>query len=453
MHRLGEMQNNTIRVNYQREYYMQARNINGNGINLYNLLTCFFVIWPFFWNIWGVCRFTAAIGTSIPIYVLWISTFGMLLMIRKIKISFLFIWFMFLGVIIAESLFRPGTGSVDLSVIFCGALVCVLMLNRKVNYRLLLKCLYILGFIVALSVIFDNMFGLFNEWLISFYTAQYQAVKLRLTATGGLLPHTASAGCYIYSGLAAYITKQKIENRKWNHAGQWLVILIFSMAVLLIQKRGFIIDMVIVIAVITFLKQKKEKIGKLDLHILEKGILAVGFLMIILLILYSRIPMIRDAFDALIQKFTEEDSTLSGRTDLYQLAFSLFQGHALMGIGWGKFRLSTEGFFGLANVNYAVHNVYIQLLCETGIIGFGAFLLAVGSSFGYGMKKYRKIIKENVCIPEKSIIELGIAIQIFFLGYCASGNPLYDYNFCITYFIGIMLTLIPIGKGVKNLCI
>ena len=110
------------------------------------------------------------------------------------------------------------------------------------------------------------------------------------------------------------------------------------------------------------------------------------------------------------------------------------------------------GFFGLADISYAVHSVYIQLLCETGIAGLVPFLLSAVSSLIYGMRKYRKILKSGKYIQEKVIVELGIAIQIFFLAYCASGNPLYDYNFCITYFIGIMLTLIPFREGARGLC-
>lgn len=422
-------------------------------ITLNNLLIAFFVIWPFFWNIWGVFYFTASIGVSIPLYTLWLLTALIILFNRKIKKSFLYTWLFFLGIIIAESMFRPGTGIIDLSVIFCGAVVCICMVQRKLDYKMILECLYIIGLTVAISVVLDSAFGLFREGLINLYTAQYQEVKTRLTATGGILPHTGSAGCYIYLGLAAYIAKIRLENKKWNRLRRWIILFIFGIAILVIQKRGFILDMIAAVAVLAVLQIKKEKLGKLSENKLAKVIVGIVLIVVIFTVLYSKIPLIKDAFDSLVNKFTEEDSTLSGRTDLYELALSMYKGHSLIGIGWGMFRRNSVGIFGVSDRSYNAHSVYIQLLCETGIIGLGAFLFASLSSLIYGMKKYRKIIKSGLYVKEKSILEAGIAVQIFFLGYCVSGNPLYDYNFCIAYFIGILLTLVSIGKGENGLCV
>nr|WP_296832373.1 O-antigen ligase family protein [uncultured Marvinbryantia sp.] len=416
-------------------------------IILNNLLLCCFAIWPFWWNVWGVFRITASIGTMVPLYTLWILTALMVLISRRIKGSFLYIWFLFLGVIAMESLSRPRAVIYDLSVILCGVLVCILMMQRKADYELILKGLYIIGIVVSLSVILDSAFGLFREGLINLYTEASGDVKRRLTATGGLLPHTASAGCYIYSGLVAYIANTRLKQKRWNWASRWITLLIFGAGALLIQKRGFIADTAITVAVIAILSVKKENLEKIHIQKLIKGIFSFLVIAIVLVIIYNKVPLIQDALDSLVERFATEDETLSGRTELYELAFSLYRGHTFTGIGWGRYRLNTVGFFGLADVSYAVHSVYIQLLCETGIFGLVTFLLAVTSSLVYGMGKYRKIIKTDAHVPEKYIIEMGIAIQIFFLAYCASGNPLYDYNFCITYFIGIMLTLIPLEKG------
>ncbi len=422
-------------------------------ITLNNLLMVCFVIWPFFWSIWGVFRFTASIGSSFSLYTLWILTALVVVCNRKVRLSLLYIWFIFLGIIIAETVFRPGTGIINLSVILCGAIVCVFMVQRKLDYKILLECLYIVGITVSISVILDGAFGLFREGLINLYTEEYQNVKIRLTATGGILPHTGSAGCYIYFGLASYIAKNRLENKKWNRLGRWIILLIFGIAILAIQKRGFIIDTIVAVTVIAILQIKKEKVGKISVNKLAKGMVCFVLIMMIMAVLYSKIPLIRDAFDSLMNKFMEEDSTLSGRTDLYELAFSLYKGHSLTGIGWGMFRHNSLGIFGVSDRTYNVHSVYIQLLCETGIIGLGTFLLAAISSLVYGVKKYRKIIRSALYVKEKSILEVGIAVQIFFLAYCASGNPLYDYNFCIAYFIGILLTLVPIAKGEKRRCV
>ena len=119
-------------------------------IILNNLLLCCFAIWPFWWNVWGVFRITASIGTMVPLYTLWILTALMVLISRRIKGSFLYIWFLFLGVIAMESLSRPRAVIYDLSVILCGVLVCILMMQRKADYELILKGLYIIGIVAAI---------------------------------------------------------------------------------------------------------------------------------------------------------------------------------------------------------------------------------------------------------------------------------------------------------------
>lgn len=406
-----------------------------------------FALWPLFWNVWGVFRFTATIGTSIPLYTLWMITAFVVLFSRRFKISFLFVWFLFLGVVAIESISRLRAVIFDLSVILCGVLVCVLMVKRRADYRLILNCLYVCGFVISLCVIFDSTLGIFRNGLINFYTEQSREVKLRLTATGGLLPYNASAGCFIYSGLAAYISLNKLKRNNIKRIKNWVVILIFGIAALLIQKRGFIVDTFFAIAVVLVLQIKKEDLKTIRFQRLVKRIFSLIATLFAFALIYYKVPFIRDAVDSLIQRFTASDDIYSGRGDLYELAFILYRGHTWTGIGWGSYRINTLGIFGLEDMTYSVHNVYIQLLCETGIIGLTAFLIAVVTTIIYGMKKYRKLIKAGIHSQERIFVELGLFMQLFFFAYCMSGNPLYDYNFCITYFVGIMLTLAPIRKG------
>lgn len=314
----------------------------------------------------------------------------------------------------------------------------------KIDYVLIVKCMATSGLIVSSSVVADNAFGLFRVFLIGLYTSESAGVKLRLPASGGILPHTGSAGCYIYSGLMSYLILAKIKGKNTNQLKHYLVILIFVFSAVLIQKRGFIVDLALAVILIKVLETRIEDLKEINVQKFLKCLFTLVLLVIIMIVLYYKVPLMRNSLDALINKFTEQDETLSGRTDLYAFAFQLVRENTLTGIGWGRFRLHTKGFFGRDDLSYEVHNVYIQLFCETGIIGLGVFLIAAISSLLYGIKKFRLFVKAEVYCKERYVVELGLILQTFFLGYCMSGNPLYDCNFSITYFIGIMMTLIPL---------
>lgn len=382
-------------------------------------------------------------------YALWGITVLMVIFHGRFKISFLFTWFLFLGVVIGESLSRPFAVVYDLSVILCGTLFCILVKGCEVSWDRILRCLIICGFIISISVILDSSLGIIKKYFINVYTVEARSVKLGMRRSGGLLPHTGSAGGYIYTGLAAYIAYTIIKGKRINRLSCWLTIAIFGLSALMIAKRGFILDTILAFFFVKILQIRTKDLLVFNVRKQLKGIAYVLLVVLILIGLYNWVDIVRESIDSVIEKFKSEDGSYSGRADLYLLAFTLFRGHYLKGIGWGKFRKNTYGFFGIAGASYAAHNVYIQLLCETGILGLTAFLAAALSSLFHAVKKYRGILQAGTQGADKTVMELGIFMQVFFLTYCMSGNCLYDYNFCITYFIGILLTVISVPKGAK----
>lgn len=66
--------------------------------------------------------------------------------------------------------------------------------------------------------------------------------------------------------------------------------------------------------------------------------------------------------------------------------------HPFFGVGWRKFGLFYETYKPYtANISHYSHNVFLQIMAETGILGAGVFLAMVLDFFGKG----RKVIKEN----------------------------------------------------------
>jgi O-antigen ligase len=88
-----------------------------------------------------------------------------------------------------------------------------------------------------------------------------------------------------------------------------------------------------------------------------------------------------------LSRITDLGGGTSGRNDLWRVAWQVFTGHPLVGVGIGNFQVveahyvlrpgSISRIAYLTDVPYFVHNTYLQLLAETGLIGLLGFLLVV----------------------------------------------------------------------------
>ena len=83
-----------------------------------------------------------------------------------------------------------------------------------------------------------------------------------------------------------------------------------------------------------------------------------------------------------------------------------------------------------------VHNIYIQLLCECGIIGFIAFVLFFLWNIVSAIKKLRRVALTPDCDSKiRIILTFSVMYQVFFLMYGLTGNPLYDAPTLVVYIL------------------
>jgi O-antigen ligase len=90
-----------------------------------------------------------------------------------------------------------------------------------------------------------------------------------------------------------------------------------------------------------------------------------------------------------ISRMTNFGGGSSGRDDLWQVAWTIFKDHHWIGIGLNNFE-AVEPHYSLnsgvlnrveliAEHPHLVHNLYLQLLTETGVIGFALFLVVIAA--------------------------------------------------------------------------
>lgn len=134
----------------------------------------------------------------------------------------------------------------------------------------------------------------------------------------------------------------------------------------------------------------------------------------------------------------EEDPSAMGRISSWNAGIGMFKDHPLIGVGAGNFNSLFEAYSNpetgkVGTEGMSIHNMFLQILSETGAVGGGLFALVIASSFIalYLMnKRNRKLFqgrRVDLAIPNA----LGVSL----LGFCGAGfflpGAYYSYIYII----------------------
>ncbi len=150
------------------------------------------------------------------------------------------------------------------------------------------------------------------------------------------------------------------------------------------------------------------------------------------------------------QESSDDGDISSGRFELWAIAIKAFKTSPIFGIGWCGFRSQYSSQFS-SERSFHVHNTYIQILCEVGIIGFIIFMIWFLWLLFITIKQYKITIKYGGFDKERLYyLSFSLQYQVYFLLYCITGNPLYDANMYFIYFLCCGITLYYYYLGNKN---
>ena len=222
-----------------------------------------------------------------------------------------------------------------------------------------------------------------------------------------------------------------------------LIIIMFA-ALLLTGKRGPLMFLLIALAAIYFMdgygRERILRVAKIALMLC----LAYGILTVIARA--TQIDGILRIYDAVNEVLTSGSVEDAGRSQLYEQALMYFRQHPLFGIGWANFK-SLYSFRGTH-----VHCIYFQLLCETGLVGTAIFVIFFVSRLVASARSIKTTMNE-VPIIENGWMKFSFFIQLYFLLYGITGNPLYDIEETILYFFAVGVSLIQLSgwsTGLEN---
>jgi O-antigen ligase len=177
-------------------------------------------------------------------------------------------------------------------------------------------------------------------------------------------------------------------------------------------------------------------------RVLQIILITLGaFIALFLLARFTNNPAINRIFESVQNVILSKDVEDVGRDQLWTQAMTYFRANKWLGIGWTNFK----NIFTLRGTH--VHNIYIQLLCETGIIGFSIFAFFFVWNIRTTLRRI-KTAKKGTC--EYSWLMLSLFMQIYFLLYGITGNPLYDVEETILYFFGAGISYLPMLDDVAE---
>ena len=298
--------------------------------------------------------------------------------------------------------------------------------------------MYLVNGVVVVGIIFAGATFLFyffpNIYLNSVvpkladYLKETAVIMMRTNRYPGLTGHYSTNGTYLAIGFGAVISiifckaGEKKKNFKYL-----IVCLLILGALLLIGKRAHLVFSIAAAFGVYWLSNDRDKVNRL---IKLLGIVLVAAILFVIMV--NQIPALSNTFNRFSETADSGDFLMS-RGLFYAEAISQFKSHLLLGCGWKQ----------MVNLlAHDVHNIYIQLLAETGLVGFSFYTILFVSGLLMAVRLVKMAASSSSeSIVDKKLIYFAAYYMFFFILYGFTGNPLYDeqpfYLLMISY--GILL--------------
>lgn len=395
--------------------------------------------------------YTAVFNSLVTQIVILVSILSVLLINEcLLKGSFLIkksdVLFLLAMIAVVGSLqkFTLVTGEIADSIVIClGIIISIFIRGNVENYNTSFMLIKWGGVFYALSVILTYLSpSLYQKIFLSLLRPEIAENILRSLANGyytGFTGQVAYTAGYIVSAIGVIFCGW-IVNRKRLSPIEMLLFIILFLGLLLTQKRAHLLFLFITFIVVYIQFSKNLTVR------LIKTFRTTVFVVLVIIPIASIISITRIGqvlfnriFDT-IHAFSQGEDISSDRINLWEYAWETFLEYPIFGIGWGNFRESIVGTVTVYT-EMETHNIYLQLLSETGIVGTIMILSPFIITYIYTLKATRIINRNKNSYPFKwkFAVTYSLFIQTFFLWYGLTGNPLYDYSYLIMYFLSFGL--------------
>lgn len=305
--------------------------------------------------------------------------------------------------------------------------------DASINLLKILSGLYIISIYIQYlnKDLFERLFlDRFDSASLFYYQSPY------MIGMGGS-PGVATTNCTI--ALAILISFKKDCKFK-TYMVKMPYMLIILIAYFLIGKKSGLLSAAFGMMVI-YLIGKKRKLWKRIITLLT-GILILCGIIYCIVTLYGNLHISLRIKEGLRQVLEGRDFS-SGRIALYKAAWDEFLQHPLLGIGWKTFSVKHGNL---------VHNIYLQLLCETGLIGFMLFIVPIANLYIKTCKMIIHCRKELISFKLMNYLIFSLYIQSEFLFISLFENNLYMTMPLYLYFFACSIAITAKHHFVEEWC-
>lgn len=323
------------------------------------------------------------------------------------------------------------------AVIYLCFLLLIFINYNKNDMNLLYKIIKVVCFLFAVSICISVILPeLFTNYLSFLISTPSRIVKSEIAEGiySGLAGEKSNAAFYMNIGIA-------LELAEYNKIGKFKLknytfVLLYLIALMLTGKRTLLLVSMLIIALAIKLFDIKGKYVKF--------LLAIFIIVPVMFGVINMIPQTQVVMNRFVGE--SEDTTFNGRQKFWDFCIKMNKDKPLFGYGYDTFN---EVFANEVHYVYNgkvwdmyAHNIYYELLGETGYVGIILFLYAVIGTLFNCIKLYKK---ENISKENQYFLFFATAVQIIFLSYGLTGNVIYSH-----YELGFYFTSLIIYKYIIN---
>ncbi|MCH5298560.1 MAG: O-antigen ligase family protein [Ruminococcus sp.] len=336
----------------------------------------------------------------------------------------------------------PYTGLI----VYCAIILLFLAgMNSDTWQRPVMNIIIVASIVYAVSTIVLIFPGtaFYSEHIASLYPNNYGGLVgcYKRGEYAGITGHYSTNAAMMVNGLIPIVSILfvKIKTKESEKLKATIVIAVLLFCVLILTgKRAHFLFVLCAVLVGWFFYQSNEKNRFLKILLIIGGLLFLG------LIAYAAIPAVNN----LISRFSNmsDDTSVLTRYGLWEAALKGFSERPIFGNGWTHFANSIGPSIGYTAG--PVHNIYVQLLCETGVVGTAVFVSFFVFMLILTVRQVRFIAHHKREVPRNTQILLlfSLLYQTYFLIYGMTGNPLYDIYEYAVYFTACSIPMFYSGR-------